>query len=83
MKKLALHWKIGIGMVVGVALGFIMVSFSFCLDRMSRQRKSVSVNNLNFPSLLNNFVEPNSHGFFLHLTLFKTNLNLINRLSQK
>jgi proton glutamate symport protein len=28
MKKLALHWKIGIGMVLGVALGFIMVSFS-------------------------------------------------------
>lgn len=28
MKKLALHWKILIGMVLGVVLGFIMVSFS-------------------------------------------------------
>jgi len=28
MKKLALHWKILLGMVLGVAFGFLMVSFS-------------------------------------------------------
>ncbi len=28
MKKLALHWKILLGMVIGVAFGFLMVSFS-------------------------------------------------------
>lgn len=28
MKKLALHWKILLGMVLGVAFGFVMVSFS-------------------------------------------------------
>jgi len=27
MKKLALHWKILIGMVLGVVLGFAMASF--------------------------------------------------------
>ena len=28
MKKLALHWKILLGMILGVAFGFLMVSFS-------------------------------------------------------
>ena len=28
MKNLALHWKILLGMVIGVAFGFLMVNFS-------------------------------------------------------
>src|SRR5210317_2387588 len=29
MKKMALHWKILLGMVIGVAFGFLMVNFSW------------------------------------------------------